>query len=52
MIQMHLDILKIIPSMSFRAVNVIFFKYLTENISIFLNLNSIFQTHILFFMYT
>ena len=43
-IQMHLDILEIIPRMSFSAVNVIVFKYLTENIFIFLNLNSIFQT--------
>ena len=44
MTQMHLDILEIIPRMAFSAVNVIVFKYLTENIFIFLNLNSIFQT--------
>ena len=37
-------VLEIIPRMSFSAVNVIVFKYLTENIFIFLNLNSIFQT--------
>ena len=34
-IQMHLDILGIIPRMSFSAVNVIVFKYLTENINFF-----------------
>ena len=39
-----INILEIIPRMSFSAVNVIVFKYLTENIFIFLNLNSIFET--------